>query len=106
MDCKNECPACGGGPVYQDREDARSGCAHCDDCGNTLSPDEYIILLKNIALSKALRAICLTRDYVGEQLLPAIKGWEWYEAGKLISKQIPDDEWVQEFNKRVASARK
>lgn len=101
MNCKKECPSCGGGPVYQDRSDAESGCAHCDDCGDVLTPDEYIILQKNEGLSKALRAICLTRDYVGEKTLPAIKGWEWYDAGKVVSELIPDDEWAEQFKLRT-----
>ena len=37
-------------------------------------------------LSRALRAICLTRDYVGEEMLPPIKGWEWYDTGVVICK--------------------
>lgn len=53
-------------------------------------------------LSKALRALCLTRDYVGEEALPALDGWEWYEAGKAISEAIPDDEWAKQFAARVA----
>jgi hypothetical protein len=52
-------------------------------------------------LSGALRALCLTRDYVGEQLLPAIDGWDWYDAGKAISEAIPDDEWAHEFRLRT-----
>jgi len=51
-------------------------------------------------LSKALRAICLTRDYVGSDLLPPIDGWEWYDACKAISEKIPNDEWVEEFRLR------
>ena len=46
MTCKheqefNECPACGGGPVYQDRIDASRNEAHCDDCGETFTQEEY-----------------------------------------------------------------
>ena len=37
----NECPHCGGGPVYQDRHDARRNVAHCDDCGEELTAKEY-----------------------------------------------------------------
>jgi len=49
-----------------------------------------------------LKAICLTRDYVGEHRLPAINGWEWYEAGKDLANALPpDDEWRIEFWKRV-----
>lgn len=51
-------------------------------------------------LSLALRAICYTRDYV-EPTLPAIDGWEWYDAGKKIAAAIPDDDWAQEFWKRA-----
>ena len=56
--------------------------------------------LQNL-LSVALRAICLTRDYVGEETLPAIKGWEWYEAGKKLAAHLDNDEWANEFRKRV-----
>ena len=52
-------------------------------------------------LSKALRAICLTRDYVGESLLPALDGWEWYEAGNALAEAIPDDEWAKQFYARI-----
>jgi len=53
-------------------------------------------------LSDALKALCLTRDFVGgDDVLPAIDGWEWYEAGKKFSDVIPSDEWAGEFRKRV-----
>ena len=52
-------------------------------------------------MSKALKGICLTRDYVGEGLLPAIDGWEWYESGKALAERIPDDEWAEQFWLRV-----
>ena len=48
-------------------------------------------------LSLALRAICLTRDYVGERSLPPIKGWDWFDVGEAIAKAIPDDEWAKQF---------
>ncbi len=52
-------------------------------------------------LSVALKAICLTRDYVGQEKLPAIDGWEWYEAGKQIADCLDGDEWVAQFRMRV-----
>ena len=52
-------------------------------------------------LSVALRAILLTLDYAGDEALPAIDGWEWYEAAKKIAVAIPDDEWTTEFAKRL-----
>ena len=52
-------------------------------------------------LSDALRAICLTRDYVGERLLPPIPGWEWFDAGVKIAQAIPNDEWAIQFWLRV-----
>jgi len=55
----------------------------------------------NALLSVALRAICLTRDYVGEDTLPAIDGWEWYDAGKKLADHLDGDEWASEFRKRV-----
>ncbi len=48
-------------------------------------------------LSKALRAICLTRDYVGAEMLPAIEGWEWFDCGKAIAEAIPNDPWARQF---------
>ena len=39
-------------------------------------------------LSKALKAICLTRDHVGEHLLPAETGWEWFKVGSEIAQAI------------------
>lgn len=52
------------------------------------------------ALSRALRALCLTKDYVGDVLKP-IEGWEWYDAGKAIAAIIPNDEWAIQFNMRI-----
>ena len=35
-------------------------------------------------------------------MLPAIDGWEWYDAGKEICEKLPEDnEWVKEFNLTV-----
>ena len=50
-------------------------------------------------LSKALRALVLTRDYVDPtgELLPPIDGWEWYDAGKSIAEAIPQDQWAKQF---------
>lgn len=56
---------------------------------------------KDTVLSQALRALCLTRDYVGEDALPAIKGWDWFDAGCAIAAQIPGDEWTEQFQLRV-----
>jgi len=52
-------------------------------------------------LGRSLRAICLTRDYVGSEILPPIEGWEWFDAGKEISELIPEHEWADEFWSRV-----
>jgi hypothetical protein len=54
-------------------------------------------------IERALRAICLTRDYVGEQVLPAEDGWEWYEASKVLAAHS-DGEWAEQFRLRVAPA--
>lgn len=51
-------------------------------------------------LSYALKGILLTRDYVGDGILPTEDGWEWFEAAKKIAALIPDDEWTTEFLKR------
>ena len=58
-------------------------------------------MIKEQLLSKALMAICLTRDYVGEDMLPALKGWTWFDVGHEIAKEIPDDEWAHEFYVRA-----
>ncbi len=49
----------------------------------------------------ALRALCLTRDYIGEESLPALEGWEWYDAGKILAEHLGDHVWAIEFKKRV-----
>lgn len=56
-------------------------------------------------LSRALRALCLTRDYVGDTTLPVVDGWEWYEAGKALAEAIPHDTWAKEFWLRADKAR-
>lgn len=40
------------------------------------------------ACEKALEAIHFTREYVGYQMLPAIEGWSWYDATKLLETTI------------------
>ncbi len=57
-------------------------------------------------LSDVLKALCLIRDYVGEDLLPPIDGWEWYDIGKQIEEIIPNDEWAKEFRLRVNKYRR
>lgn len=32
------------------------------------------------AIAELAQAIRLTREYVGEELLPAVEGWSWYDA--------------------------
>jgi len=54
---------------------------------------------KNKLLSQALQALCLTRDYVSVNL-PPIPGWSWYDAGKAIEKEIPEDNWAYQFRCR------
>jgi uncharacterized protein (DUF983 family) len=38
---ETECPLCGCGPLYQDRVDALTDVAHCDDCGEEIPGDQY-----------------------------------------------------------------
>lgn len=52
-------------------------------------------------LSRALRQICVTRDYVGAETLPAIEGWEWFDVGRELAERIPDDEWAYQFRLRL-----
>ena len=53
------------------------------------------------ALEEALMAILYTRDYVGEDKLPTIQGWSWYDAALNISEIIPDSDAVNQFRLRV-----
>jgi hypothetical protein len=58
-------------------------------------------------LENALKAICLTVDYILPYIeLPAIEGWEWYDAGKAIALKIPDSEWSKQFWVRVGEEHK
>lgn len=61
---------------------------------------------KDRLLSLALRAICLTRDYVGDGLMRPFKGWDWFDAGMEISAEIPDDEWSRQFHARLVDESK
>ena len=62
-------------------------------------------LSSHALFSLALRAICITRDYVGEKLLPAVEGWEWYVAGRALAEAIPNDEWAEQFRLRTQTRR-
>ena len=42
----NECPLCGGGPLYQDRFDQQDHIAHCDDCGGIISEGHYFVIME------------------------------------------------------------
>lgn len=50
---------------------------------------------------QALRALCLTRDYVGYETLPAIAGWEWYDSGLALAESMPESEWSRQFYLRI-----
>jgi len=54
---------------------------------------------------QALKALCLTQDYVGYACLPAIKGWEWYDSGLSLAESIPQSEWATQFYLRVNKSR-
>jgi len=54
---------------------------------------------------QALKALCLTQDYVGYACLPAIKGWEWYDSGLSLAESIPQSEWAAQFYLRVNKSR-
>ncbi len=55
------------------------------------------ITIDSSLLEDTLLAICVTRDYVGEESLPAITGWCWYDAGKSIAKVLPSSEATMQF---------
>jgi hypothetical protein len=46
-------------------------------------------------LVQAVEAIRLTREYVGEQMLPMVPGWSWYDAVTAINSVI-GPVWVPE----------
>ena len=43
-------------------------------------------------IERTIEAIRLTREYVGEGLLPPIKGWSWYDAVLELTDIISDTE--------------
>jgi hypothetical protein len=52
-------------------------------------------------LDEALMAICMTRDYVGESLLPPIKGWSWFDVGWKIASKYPELDSSKQFVLRI-----
>ena len=50
-------------------------------------------------INHSLRAIILTREYVGEKL-PFEEGWEWYDYCERVSKLYPNLEWVRQYRMR------
>ena len=40
------------------------------------------------ALEQAERALHFTREYVGEEMLPEIEGWSWYDATLTINNLL------------------
>lgn len=111
MEGLKPCPFCGG--VADHMPDSYgeflTECRRCQAQGpcDQPTPEEAIAAwnrrtgVSAETASRALRALCFTRDYVGEDTLPAIKGWEWYDAGKLLAEAIPEDRWATEFYQRV-----
>lgn len=41
-------------------------------------------------LREAKEGIRLTREYVGEAMLPPIEGWSWYDATRAIDEVLPE----------------
>lgn len=54
----------------------------------------------NDLLSFCLQSLIHTHEYVGDETLPPIDGWSWFDACKKISLAIPEDEWTAQFLKR------
>ena len=54
--------------------------------GDQVPADEYdccadaVLAVVQPAIAELAQAIRLTREYVGEELLPPIEGWSWYDA--------------------------
>lgn len=47
------------------------------------------------------RALRLTQEYVGAELLPPIEGWEWFDALNAHADVTGDESWRPE---KIASA--
>lgn len=67
-----------------------------DGDGNIILDDVPIELAQAIAALPKLYAACLraeqaihlTREYVGENILPEIEGWEWFDAMKQLQAAL------------------
>jgi len=102
--CRN--PRCAGNSGFSDSEsgaietwNTRADCL--EKLGIVTVVDEIdTTAMDRAGLSLALKALLLTRDYVGEDMLPALPGWEWYEACTLLSGLVPESPWVEQFKLR------
>lgn len=65
-----------------------------------MSIEDELKLAKKM-LRRAVRAMCLTRDYVGEDMLPARPGWEWYDTCSAIVGNFDIGDWGEDFRIRV-----
>ena len=72
----------------------------CPTCNRSKSAVLEVLANNRELLSKALRAICLMRDYCPTDM-PALEGYEWFDVGSEIAAAIPHDEWAREFKARV-----
>lgn len=48
----------------------------------TLTDAEAVMAEQRNDIHRLREAIRLTREYVGEAMLPAVEGWDWYDAIK------------------------
>jgi hypothetical protein len=98
------CPACG---VLGDRQS-------CRNCGAECRPAEPSTDTLRELLRQAREALRLTREYVGEDTLPAIPGWSWFDAMQAIDEELvatparEDDErcehdWIDIRNEVIES---
>lgn len=79
------------------REAMRRAGADEQGTGSLVNPESELEERVRAAESMALRlaeALRLTREYVGEEALPAIEGWSWYDALEAYKAATPGYEYL------------
>ena len=72
---------CRDGTFYQDHDASMSALAAAEA---RLAKYEAL----EAAAYRAIEAFRLTREYVGEGLLPALPGWSWYDADEALQAAL------------------
>lgn len=52
---------------------------------------DYLSPASRVLLREGIEAFRLTREYVGEETLPPIEGWTWYEWTKKAQRALDRD---------------